>query len=68
MANKMKYDPKDITSVFEFFEYGVPVASVQKTSLRVSRGKSVEENEGILLANSEVPKFVYPTCLPGREH
>jgi len=26
--------------------FGVPVASVQKTSLRVSRGKSVEENEG----------------------
>jgi hypothetical protein len=23
--------------------------------------------EGVLLANSEVPKFVYPTCLLGRQ-
>jgi len=30
---------------------GVPVASVQETSIRESIVKTVEENEGILLAN-----------------
>jgi len=42
---------------------GVPVASVQGTTIRGSTVKIVGENEGILLANPQVPKFVSPTCL-----
>jgi hypothetical protein len=32
-------------------EVGVPVAGVQKTTISVSTIETVEENEGILLAN-----------------
>jgi len=30
----------------QLFVYGVPVASVQETSIRASMGKAVEQNEG----------------------
>src|SRR5215813_1924075 len=45
--------------VLESSDQRVPVASVQETSIRGSTGKTVEEHEGILLANPENRFLLY---------
>jgi hypothetical protein len=53
--------PTDQKSMIDFLEY---ISSIRNQK----NGKDMTEKTGrILLANSKVPKLVYPTCLLGRQ-